>query len=66
MIVAFSNVAQALTTRLGARPVLTAGLLLTAAGGALYAQMPADGATSGTCFPASSSAGSGSRSRSCR
>jgi MFS family permease len=41
--VAGSNVAQALTTRLGARPVLTAGLLLTAAGGALYARMPADG-----------------------
>jgi len=42
-IVAVSNLAQALTTRLGARPVLTAGLLLTAAGGAFYAQMPADG-----------------------
>ena len=43
MIVVVSNLAQALTTRLGARPVLSAGLLLTAAGGALYAQMPADG-----------------------
>ena len=41
-IVAFSNVAQALTTRMGPRAVLTAGLLLTAAGGALYAQMPVD------------------------
>jgi EmrB/QacA subfamily drug resistance transporter len=51
MIVAFSNVAQALTTRLGARPVLTAGLLLTAAGGALYAQMPADGAYFWDVFP---------------
>jgi EmrB/QacA subfamily drug resistance transporter len=40
-IVAFSNVAQSLTTRLGPRAVLTAGLLLTAAGGALYARMPA-------------------------
>jgi EmrB/QacA subfamily drug resistance transporter len=42
-IIAFSNIGQALTTRLGARPVLSAGLLLTAAGGALYARMPADG-----------------------
>ena len=42
-IVVVSNVGQALTTRLGARPVLSAGLLLTAAGGALYAQVPADG-----------------------
>ena len=38
-----SNLGQALTTRLGARPVLSTGLLLTAGGGALYAQMPADG-----------------------
>jgi EmrB/QacA subfamily drug resistance transporter len=42
-IVALSNLGQALTTRFGARPVLTGGLLLTAAGAALYAQMPADG-----------------------
>ena len=42
-IVVVSNLGQALTTRLGARPVLSAGLLLTAAGGAFYAQMPADG-----------------------
>ena len=42
-IVVVSNLGQALTTRLGARPVLSAGLLLTAAGGALYAQLPADG-----------------------
>jgi EmrB/QacA subfamily drug resistance transporter len=50
-IVVGSNVAQALTTRLGARPVLTAGLLLTAAGGALYAQMPADGHYFWSVFP---------------
>ncbi len=42
-IVALSNPAQALTTRLGPRPVLAAGLLLAGAGAALYARMPADG-----------------------
>ncbi len=42
-LIAVTNLAQKLTTRLGARPVLSAGLLLTAAGGALYARMPADG-----------------------
>jgi MFS family permease len=50
-IIVFSNVSQALTTRLGARPVLTAGLLLTAAGAALYAQMPADGQYFWDVFP---------------
>ena len=50
-IVVVSNVGQALTTRLGARPVLSAGLLLTAAGGALYAQMPADGHYFWNVFP---------------
>jgi len=50
-IVAFSNVGQTLTTRLGARPVLTTGLVLTAASGALYAQMPADGAYFWDVFP---------------
>src|SRR5580765_1074075 len=51
-IVVGSNVAQALTTRLGARSVLSAGLLLTAAGGVLYAQMPADGHYFWSVFPA--------------
>jgi EmrB/QacA subfamily drug resistance transporter len=51
MIVALSNVGQALTTRLGARPVLTAGLLLTAAGGALYSQIPANGQYFWDVFP---------------
>ncbi len=50
-IIAVSNAGQALTTRLGARPVLSAGLLLTAAGGALYAQMPADGHYFWNVFP---------------
>ena len=42
-LIAVTNLSQKLTTRLGARPVLTTGLLLTAAGSALYARMPADG-----------------------
>jgi EmrB/QacA subfamily drug resistance transporter len=50
-IVVGSNIGQSLTTRLGARPVLSAGLLLTAAGGALYAQMPADGHYFWNVFP---------------
>jgi MFS family permease len=50
-IVVVSNLGQALTTRLGARPVLTAGLLLTAAGGALYAEMPAGGHYFWDVFP---------------
>jgi len=50
-VVVFANVGQALTTRLGARPVLTAGLLLTAAGAALYAQMPSDGRYFWSVFP---------------
>jgi EmrB/QacA subfamily drug resistance transporter len=47
-----SSIAQKLTTRLGARPVLSTGLLLTAGGGALYAQMPADGRYFWNVFPA--------------
>jgi MFS family permease len=42
-IVAFSGVAQALATRIGVRPVLTAGLLLSAGGLVLYAQLPVHG-----------------------
>ena len=42
-IVAFSGVAQALATRIGVRPVLTAGLALSAAGLVLYAQLPVHG-----------------------
>jgi EmrB/QacA subfamily drug resistance transporter len=37
-----SNAAQRLTSRLGARPVLTVGMLLSAASTLLYAQLPAD------------------------
>jgi MFS family permease len=50
-IVVFSNVGQALSTRLGPRPVLSTGLLLTAAGGVLYAQMPAGGHYFRDVFP---------------
>ena len=50
-IVLLSNLAQSLTTRLGARPVLSAGLLLTAAGGALYARVPAGGHYFWDVFP---------------
>jgi EmrB/QacA subfamily drug resistance transporter len=50
-LIAVTNIAQKLTTRMGARPVLSAGLVLTAAGGALYAQMPADGQYFWNVFP---------------
>jgi len=50
-LIAVTNLAQKLTTRLGARPVLTTGLLLTAAGSALYARMPADGHYLWDVFP---------------
>jgi EmrB/QacA subfamily drug resistance transporter len=42
-IIAFSGVAQALVTRLGVRRVLTTGMLVSAAGLILYAQLPVDG-----------------------
>jgi EmrB/QacA subfamily drug resistance transporter len=50
-IAAMASLGQKLTTRLGARPVLTAGLLLTGAGGVLYAQMPSDGHYFRNVFP---------------
>jgi EmrB/QacA subfamily drug resistance transporter len=50
-LIAVTNLAQQLTTRLGARPVLSAGLTLTAAGSALYARMPADGHYFWNVFP---------------
>src|SRR3954447_21357442 len=51
-IVAFSGVAQALATRIGVRPVLTAGLALSAGGLALYAQLPVHGQYFWDLFPA--------------
>jgi EmrB/QacA subfamily drug resistance transporter len=50
-LIAVTSLAQKLTTRLGARPVLSTGLVLTAAGGALYARMPADGHYFWNVFP---------------
>jgi EmrB/QacA subfamily drug resistance transporter len=51
-IIAFSGIAQALTTRLGVRPVLTAGLALSAGGLILYAQLPVGGHYFWDLFPA--------------
>src|SRR6184192_250628 len=51
-IVAFSGVAQALATRVGIRPVLTAGLALSAGGLVLYAQLPVHGHYFWDLFPA--------------
>jgi EmrB/QacA subfamily drug resistance transporter len=51
-VVVFSNVAQRLVTRLGVRPVLTAGLALTAASLTLLARTPVDGQYFWDLFPA--------------
>jgi EmrB/QacA subfamily drug resistance transporter len=51
-VVVMSNVAQVLVTRLGVRPVLTAGLLVSAAALALLTQLPADGHYFPNVFPA--------------
>jgi EmrB/QacA subfamily drug resistance transporter len=51
-IIAFSGIAQALATRIGIRPVLTAGLLLSAGGLVLYAQLPVHGHYFSNLFPA--------------
>jgi EmrB/QacA subfamily drug resistance transporter len=51
-IIGFSGVAQALATRIGVRPVLTAGLALSAGGLVLYAQLPVHGHYFWDLFPA--------------
>jgi EmrB/QacA subfamily drug resistance transporter len=51
-VVVFSNVAQALVTRLGVRTVLTGGLLLTTSAQALLLRLPADGHYFWDMFPA--------------
>src|SRR6266849_969143 len=51
-IIAFSGIAQALATRIGIRPVLTAGLALSAGGLVLYAQLPVHGRYFWDLFPA--------------
>jgi EmrB/QacA subfamily drug resistance transporter len=51
-IIGFSGVAQALTTRVGARLVLPAGLLLSAVALVMYARLPVDGHYFWDVFPA--------------
>jgi EmrB/QacA subfamily drug resistance transporter len=51
-IVVVSNVAQALVTRIGVRPVLAAGLLLVAAALAAFTRLPAEGHYFWDVFPA--------------
>ena len=51
-IIAFSGVAQALATRVGVRPVLTAGMLVAAAALLLYTQLPVNGHYFWDLFPA--------------
>jgi EmrB/QacA subfamily drug resistance transporter len=51
-IIAFSGVAQALTTRFGVRRVLPVGMIVSAAGLVLYAQLPVQGHYFWDLFPA--------------
>src|SRR3954454_20916880 len=51
-IVAFSGLAQALATRLGVRPILTAGMFVSAGALVLYAQLPVQGHYFWDLFPA--------------
>jgi EmrB/QacA subfamily drug resistance transporter len=51
-IIGFSGVAQALTTRVGARRVLPVGLVLSAVALVLYARLPVDGHYFWDVFPA--------------
>src|SRR5438477_4904078 len=51
-IIAFSGLAQALANRIGLRPVLTAGLVLSAGGLVLFARLPVHGHYFWDLFPA--------------
>lgn len=51
-IISVSAVAQALVTRVGIRPILPVGLLMSAAALVLYAQLPVDGHYFWDLFPA--------------
>jgi MFS family permease len=51
-IIAFSAVAQALTTRIGVRPLLPLGMALAAVGLVLYTQLPVHGHYFWDLFPA--------------
>jgi EmrB/QacA subfamily drug resistance transporter len=50
-IIAFSGVSQALATRYGVRPVLTLGMVVSAAGLVWYARLPVDGHYFWDLFP---------------
>jgi predicted MFS family arabinose efflux permease len=51
-IITVSNVAQALVTRVGIRPILPVGLVMSAAALVLYARLPVDGHYFWDLFPA--------------
>jgi len=51
-IIAFSGVAQALATRIGVRPVLTTGMVVSAVALVLFARLPVDGHYFWDLFPA--------------
>ena len=51
-IIAFSGVAQALATRIGIRPVLTTGMVVSAVALVLFARLPVDGHYFWDLFPA--------------
>jgi EmrB/QacA subfamily drug resistance transporter len=50
-VIVFANVAQAMTLRLGVRPVLPVGVLLVSASLVLYARLPVDGHYFWDLFP---------------
>jgi EmrB/QacA subfamily drug resistance transporter len=51
-VIAIAGVAQALTTRFGVRPLLTAGMVISGASIVLYAQLPVHGHYFWNLFPA--------------
>ena len=51
-VIAFSGVAQALTTRVGVRPLLPLGMIMAAGGLILYARLPVQGHYFWDLFPA--------------
>ena len=51
-VIALAGVAQALTTRFGVRPIMTAGMVISGAAIVLYAQLPVHGQYFWNLFPA--------------
>ena len=49
--IVWANVAAQLVTRIGVKPVLTAGMVILTAGLVLFAQVPADGSYAGDLLP---------------